>query len=281
MYSPEEVAEYYNHTQHHYIRWWNLKSSLALHYGIWEKETVNFSQALENTNRLMMELADINDGDHILDAGCGVGGAAIYLAKAKNIKVTGITLSEVQLELAEQSALDFKISERVKFHIMDFTKTEFVDEFFDVVWACESMCHAANREAFIDEAYRILKRGGRLVISDYFLSKSHLHDPANLLGKWLTKWRVAQLTTLVDFAKTLEKSQFKSIRATDYSMAIRRSSRRMYFASLAGAIPSILYNVFHPRVSKAAAQHYQSGYYQFKALKRGLWNYVMLVAVKK
>ena len=85
------ISNYYDYTQHHYERWWKLKESLSLHYGFWDEGVQNFNQALINTNKVMMELAKVGDGDTILDAGCGVGGAAIFLASNKNVKVNGIT----------------------------------------------------------------------------------------------------------------------------------------------------------------------------------------------
>lgn len=281
MYSTDDVAEYYNHTQSHYVRWWNLKSSLALHYGIWGSETRNFSESLTNTNKLMMELAEVKQGEWILDAGCGVGGSAIFLASVKQARVTGITLSEKQCLFAQREAAEKGLSDKVTFHVMDYTKTNFDDETFDVVWACESVASAAEQNDFIAEAARVLKKGGRLVVSDYFLADQFESDKENLLNKWLSKWRISKLWSQRMFASALEANGFEHIRAVDYTDAIRRSSRRMYFASLFGAVPSELYNLFHPRITRVAAEHYKSGYFQYKALKRNLWKYVMVVAVKQ
>jgi hypothetical protein len=54
----------------------------------------------------------------------------------------------------------------------------------------------------------------------------------------------------------------------------------MYLSSLAGALPSEIYNLFHPEVTRFAKTHYKSGYYQYKALMAGLWRYVIVLAVK-
>ena len=281
MYSTDDVAEYYNHTQHHYIKWWNLKSSLALHYGIWGSETKNLSEALTNTNMLMMELAEVKQGEWILDAGCGVGGAAFFLSSVKQAHVTGITISEKQFMFAQREATVKGLSDKVTFHVMDYTKTNFDDETFDLVWACESVASASDQNNFIAEAARVLKKGGRLVVSDYFLADQFESDKENLLDKWLSKWCISKLWSQQMFASALEANGFEHIRTVDYTDAIRRSSRRMYFASLIGAVPSQLYNLFHPGIKRVAADHYKSGFYQYKALNRNLWRYIMVVAVKK
>ena len=54
----------------------------------------------------------------------------------------------------------------------------------------------------------------------------------------------------------------------------------MYHTSIIGALPSEIYNLFHPKVSRFAKTHYKCGYYQYKALKEGLWKYWIMLAVK-
>ena len=158
MFTPTDIAEYYNTTQNHYERWWGLKNGLSLHYGIWDSGTKGFNAALVNTNRILMELAHVKPSDTVLDAGCGVGGAAFFLNAQKNVAVTGITLSKKQLQLAKDMAQAKQVSHQVNFQLMDYTKTTFADASFDVVWACESVSSATDKSLFIKEAYRILKK---------------------------------------------------------------------------------------------------------------------------
>lgn len=61
----------------------------------------------------MMELSGIDENDAVLDAGCGVGGAAIYVSCLKNAHVTGITLSEKQLAFANQLAKEKNVTDKV------------------------------------------------------------------------------------------------------------------------------------------------------------------------
>jgi hypothetical protein len=66
----------------------------------------------------------------------------------------------------------------------------------------------------------------------------------------------------------------------DFTMKIFPSAKRMYRSSLLGATGSILYNLFHRKVSRFAKEHYKSGYLQYKALKKGLWEYKVFMAMK-
>ncbi len=280
MFTKKDIAEYYDTTQNHYERWWNLNKNLSLHYGIWDKGTKSFSKALANTNRVLLKHASISAKDKVLDAGCGVGGAAFFINAEKGAKVLGISLSEKQINLANKLVKEKNINDQVSFELMDFTKTTFLDESFDVVWACESVCHASNKNEFIKEAYRLLKKGGRLVVADFFLSNESQSDKNAWIRKWGETWSVTNFISIGVFENKCKNNGFKTIQAFNYTKQIHKSAKRMYYASLIGALFSITYNFFHPKVSRFAKTHYKSGYFQYKALKAGLWKYGVVLAIK-
>ncbi|HBF18976.1 MAG TPA: SAM-dependent methyltransferase, partial [Cryomorphaceae bacterium] len=170
MFSNTDIAEYYDTTQNHYEKWWGLKKHHSLHYGIWDKTTRNFGEALENTNRQLMQAAAIQSTDKVLDAVCGVGGAALFVHRNSGANATGISLSDNQVQQANSTAEKLGVNDAVQFKVMDFTATSFPDESFDVIWACESVCHATEKADFINESYRLLRKGGRMVLFDFFLT---------------------------------------------------------------------------------------------------------------
>jgi len=280
MGNAKDIAAYYNSTLIHYKQWWDLSESQSLHYGIWNNQTKNFRQALSNTNKELMDLAEISEGDRVLDAGCGVGGAAIFLCNQRNAKVTGITLSQKQLDFANDLIKDKAYRNFLDFHLMDYTKTSFKNESFDVVWACESVSSAQDKSLFLEEAYRLLKKGGRLILSDYFLSSENSGMPNNLISKWESSWALGSLCTLNGFEDRIKKAGFRKHTAFDYTNHIGRSAQRMYYAALLARIPSQVYKLWNPKVSKYARNHYKSGIYQYRALKAGLWKYQIVLSIK-
>ena len=274
------VSEYYDTTLSHYRKWWKLDQNLSLHYGIWSEGVNSFTESLINTNRILMKVCKISESDSVLDAGCGVGGAAMFLNKEKNCRVTGISLSQKQVDFANSAIKEQSLTNEISFHVMDYTQTDFDEESFDVIWACESVCHAHDKRAFLREAFRLLKKGGRLILSDFFISDQNQDDPDNLIKKWSELWGVPGLVTPKYFEEKCTEESFKEVQSFDYTDKILKTSKRLYYASLSGAIPSEIYNLFHPAVSRYAKKHYLSGYYQYKALKRNLWRYVIFLAIK-
>lgn len=281
MFNNSDIAEYYDTTQIHYERWWKLRKSLSLHYGTWDKGIHDLSAALENTNRVLMELSKISEHDKVLDAGCGVGGAAFYLNKKRNIEVNGISLSNKQINLANKIARQNNLTDKVSFHVMDFTQTTFDNESFDVVWACESVCHCEDKAMFVKEAYRVLKKGGRLILSDFCLTEDGLRDKHKLIKRWGNSWSVSNFISASSFSKLLNQEGFSQVQILDHTSKIEKSAKRLYYASILGAIPSILYNKLHPKISRFAKSHYKCGYYQYRALKKNLWRYNIVLAIKR
>lgn len=281
MFTEKDVAEYYNTTQVHYKRWWNLKKGLSLHYGIWEDDIKNFTDSIINTNKILMNLAKIEESDQVLDAGCGVGGAAIFLTKTKNAKVTGISLSQKQIDFATAAAQERGLQDKVDFSLMDYTQTSFPNESFDVIWACESISSAPDKMLFIKEAYRLLKKGGRLILSDFFLTSDDQVDRSDWIKKWGSTWGISNFVSSNLFVDGLDDMGFINTQIFDYTSKIEKSAKRMYYTSLLGFFPSELYNLLHPKVSQFAKTHYKCGYYQYKGLKENLWQYKVVLSVKK
>ncbi|WP_237480970.1 SAM-dependent methyltransferase [Lichenibacterium dinghuense] len=62
----------------------------------------------------------LEPGQRVLDIGCGWGGLALFIAKAADVRVTGITLSKEQLAVARRRAKDEGLEHRVDFQLIDY-----------------------------------------------------------------------------------------------------------------------------------------------------------------
>ncbi|MBD80574.1 MAG: SAM-dependent methyltransferase [Crocinitomicaceae bacterium] len=276
-FSNHDIADYYNQTQVHYKQWWKLANNQSVHYGLWEKDTRSFAEALQNTNRVMSQIAGIKPGEKILDAGCGVGGAAFYLSKNMDCEVVGITLSEKQLEMANQHKGELNTSHKVQFDLKDFSNTDYPDHSFDVIWACESSCYANPKSTFLNEVNRLLKPGGRLILADYFLTDEGEKDPNGWLKKWGDLWAISDFYKNSTLNSLIEENGLSIISNQDFSAQVQRSSKRMYCASILAAPFSECYNLFF-NTSRFAKHHYRSAIYQFRSLMKQQWQYRIICA---
>ncbi|MFE0027839.1 SAM-dependent methyltransferase, partial [Amycolatopsis sp. NPDC059021] len=143
-----------------------------LHHGYWD-DTSGDQSLEEATDRLTDKLSGmltIRAGDRLLDIGCGNGEPAIRLGSASDIMVTGISISERQVERANDRAFKAELDDRVVFEYADAMDLQFPDESFDIVWALESLHHMPDRWHVIREAARLLRPGGQLAIGDFLLT---------------------------------------------------------------------------------------------------------------
>jgi cyclopropane fatty-acyl-phospholipid synthase-like methyltransferase len=78
--------------------------NLAIHYGYFDEGVDSHEKSLVRMNQVLANIAKITKTDLILDAGCGVGGSSIWLARNIGSKAIGITLVEKQLDFAKKFA---------------------------------------------------------------------------------------------------------------------------------------------------------------------------------
>ena len=101
-------------------------------YGLWLDETMTYSSALFTTGQESLEAAQIakyasmvdqmgvKEGDHVLEIGCGWGGFAEYAAKERGLKVTGLTISQEQLDYSMKRIKSKGLQGKVNIKLQDY-----------------------------------------------------------------------------------------------------------------------------------------------------------------
>lgn len=279
-FSSKDIAQYYDVSEDHYMYFWDLNQSHSLHYGYWDAHTKNFREALANINEVLSDKAAIANGSKVLDAGCGLGGSTIWLAKNKQADIVGITLSNKQASRANNRIHQLGLDKQARVEVQDYTKTDFPSESFDVVWAIESVCHAKDKNSFIGEAFRLLKPGGKLIVADFFIDQEGNEKDQQELDAWAHGWAVPFFEKKEVFFSMLESNAFKSIEMVDCTKNIIPSAKRLYYTFFPGWLFSKVYNVFNRSTTEFSKRNVYTAYYQYKTLKKGLWKYYIVSAQK-
>jgi tocopherol O-methyltransferase len=157
----ERIRDHYNRVSPYYHSLWGEH----LHHGYWIEGNETKEQAQIQLIEHLAQAAKIPRGSRILDVGCGFGGSTIYLAKHYNAHATGITISPVQVEMANEAAAREGVS--ADFLLMDAEAMQF-DELFDVIWSIESISHYEDVAKFFASATKLLKPGGTMAVLDWF-----------------------------------------------------------------------------------------------------------------
>lgn len=222
------VERYYEETWVEYRCMWMSDKNKALHMGYWTDGVTSHAESLDRMNEEMAAKIGLRGGERVLDAGCGVGATALWLAEHHDAHVSGVTISSDQVVKAERYARDRGLSAKADFSRQDYLATEFDDATFDLVWAQESVCHASSKDRFVEEAYRVLKPGGRLVLADLLQRRAATTRrdqavDAAMQGGWLFGGPLDARTIQCQLAD----AGFVDATVEDVTPAVLRSMRRL------------------------------------------------------
>jgi ubiquinone/menaquinone biosynthesis C-methylase UbiE len=135
-----------------------------LNLGYWHPETTDQKAACENLMEKLLSLMTDKKGT-ILDVACGKGATTAHLLRYyPPERVTGIDLSVENLEAAKSNAPG------CTFLPMNAVSMTFSDNSFENIISVEAAFHFLTRQKFLKEAYRVLRPGGSLVLSDILMT---------------------------------------------------------------------------------------------------------------
>ena len=122
----------------------------------------------------LAQMAAIERGSAILDAGSGLGGPSRYLAGTYGCGVIGVDLSPSFVAVAQLLAQKAGLLDRVNYETGDLLALSFTDSSFDVVWTQHVVMNIPDRERVYREFRRILRPGGKLAFFDVLAADANL-----------------------------------------------------------------------------------------------------------
>jgi tocopherol O-methyltransferase len=158
--APTAVAGHYDTLDRYYREIWGEH----VHHGLWERRGDPPDEAARRLARSVGDLAGVEPGAgaRVADAGCGYGGTARLLARERGARVVGLTLSGAQAAYAHAVG-----EQGVEIRVGDWLANDLPDGAFDAVIAIESVSHMPDPGRAFEQAARVLRPGGRLVVCDW------------------------------------------------------------------------------------------------------------------
>jgi cyclopropane-fatty-acyl-phospholipid synthase len=228
------ITAHYDLGNDFYQLW--LDESMTYSSAVFESPDQSLADAQRSKYRRMAELAGLERGQHVLEIGTGWGGFALYAAGELGCRVTTITISRSQHDLARQRIEEAGLSALVDVQMRDYRDVEGT---YDAIVSIE-MLEAVGAEYYRDffgACGQVLKRGGRMSVQ--VITFPHDAYEAQLRGaNWIQRYIFpgGVLPSLAAIEASLERTQLLVTGVHDIRDSYARTLqawRGSFFAHLA------------------------------------------------
>lgn len=184
-----------------------------------------------------LNFSKVKPGEICVDLGSGRGTDVLRMAEeaGDNGFAYGIDISDGMLTAATENAAKFGV-DNVKFIRSELEKIELPDQTADLVISNCTINHAADKMAVWNEIYRILKKGGRFVVSDIYATsqvpEEYRNDPVAVSECW------AGSVTRDEYLETLSIAGFQSITILEESKPYPKGKVEVSSFTIAGERPT-------------------------------------------
>lgn len=247
------------------------------HFGYYDKQHTDEWAAQRNFHEKFIRLLAVQPGMKLLDAGCGQGVVASYVAQASGAEVTGITITPYEVGSAQHVARRQGVAGKTHFLLADYSDPPFADATFDRVYAIETLCHAVDVQKVINEFWRVLKPGGQLVCAEYQLDDDFFGEE----GRWAIRFLMQYAGCFGgeqfgkgQFVGYLREAGFVDIKERDWTAAITPSVARLERLARPFAAVALRFHLERLLINAVIAKIYDEG------IKRGVFSYKVYTAIK-
>jgi tocopherol O-methyltransferase len=216
-----DIAQHYDALDSFYREIWGEH----VHHGLWRSGAESLDEAVDQLTEFIAEEAALAPGDRVCDIGCGYGSTAQWLVTKCGVDVTAITISPAQHAVAVERNAG---RTNPRFLVGDWLNNDLPAASFDTAVAIESSEHMPDKAAFFTQAQRVLRGGGRLVVSGWLTREA----PSPREQRWLLEpiCRESHMPTLGtkrEYLRFAEEAGFQLVRFQDLTRQITRTWPRM------------------------------------------------------
>ena len=189
-----------------------------VHHGYWRSGGETPNEAVDALVDLVGERMEPEAGQHFCDIGCGYGATAEHLATSYEVEITGLTISQEQFARAEQR------TGNVRFLLRDWLHNDLAKQSFDGAYAIESTEHMCDKQQCFDEACRVMRPGGKLVICAWLASDSaRPWEVRHLLEPICREGQLPGMGTREEYVNFAARAGFELLSFEDISRQVKRT----------------------------------------------------------
>ena len=156
--------------------------------------------------------ARIASGSHVADFCAGLGGTVRYLAHKYGAKVTGIELTPSRVSGAQELIKRVGLQGEARVVEGNVMSLPLADATMDAVVSQEALCHVPDAARALSEAFRILRKDGRLAFTDWIANEPLSTDDSQLMWDGMA---IQPLRSIPDYRRLVEGAGFKIHSAAD------------------------------------------------------------------
>jgi SAM-dependent methyltransferase len=131
---------------------------------------ITAAQALE-----FFRLLELGPGQSALEVACGSGGVTCRMAVETGATCVGVDINPHGIEASQARVREQNLSSRVSFQIVDAAQPlPFSDQSFDAILCNDSINHIPGRLKVFQDWHRVLRPGGRVLVTDPILVTGQL-----------------------------------------------------------------------------------------------------------
>jgi SAM-dependent methyltransferase len=174
-------------------------------------------------------------GDHVLDLGCGIGGASRYMASTIGCRVTGIDLTPGYIAAARELARRTGLGDRISYCVGSALSMPFQDRTFDAALTFHVAMNIEDRAGLYEETARVLKPGATFCIYDVMKGEN---DGLKYPVPWAETPATSHLTTPQEMQVLLRDAGFE-VREVQDRTAFGIAFFRESLAGTAAGVPPL------------------------------------------
>jgi sarcosine/dimethylglycine N-methyltransferase len=156
--------------------------------------------------------AQVRNGSRVADFCAGLGGTVRYLAHKYGVDVTGIELTPARVVGAQELTKRVGLQETARVIEGNVLEVPLADASMDAVVSQEAFCHVPDVKKALTEAFRILRKDGRLAFTDWMANEPLTADDAQLMWDGMA---IQPLRSISDYCRLVESSGLRVLSATD------------------------------------------------------------------